>query len=307
MGEKRVNLTSEAKFVTEAARVNPKLGWLEFILTDDQPNSNRQGIKKESFSSLIDTGQYMPIKMALGEIAPDHNEAAPLGVIATLEKQDTKVLGKAAVWKSERGSDYDMLKAMSAKGEPIHISWEIAYLESKTVDDVEWITDPILTAATIVGLPAYGTRTPVISVASENQEEPPEEEDDEEEDGNNEALKEAEAKFEKRLTKLEEELGVLRAYKEQREKEDADDALLAARLQNFTEAGFEFSDEDVEAKREVWLEMTDGAFGEMLDMMKSVQAASASVPNVSGTASKTNLEIVRAGLKKMRKGNSEEN
>lgn len=313
MGEKRVNLTSEAKFVAEASRENPKLGWLEFVLTDDQPNDNKQGIRKEGFASLVDTGKLTPIKMASGKIKDDHSDAIPLGVISELEEKETQVVGKAAIWKEERASDYDMIKAMSAKGKPINVSWEIVYVDSE-VDDagIEWISEPVLTAATIVGIPAYGGRTPVVSVASvkpdgdEGEEDTPPGDDDTGED-DQEATKKAEAKLEKRMSELEKELRVLRDYKEAREKEDTDNELLANRLVQFTEAGFEFSDEDVKAKRGAWLEIPDRAFDEMLDLMKNVRKASASVPDVSGTPSADTIEIVRKGLKQMREASLEEN
>jgi len=308
MGEKRVNLTSEAKFVAEASRENPKLGWLEFVLTDDKPNDNKQGIKKEGFASLVDTGKLTPIKMASGKIKDDHSDATPFGVISELEAKESQVDGKAAIWKAERGSDYEMLKAMSAKGDPINVSWEIVYVDSE-VDDagIEWISDPVLTAATIVGVPAYGGRTPVVSVASVSSGDDDGDGDDGDDDDGDEKAKKAEAKLEKRMSELEKELKVLRDYKEAREKEDSDDELLASRLVQFTDAGFEFSDEDIKAKRETWLEIPDRAFEGMLEMMKSVRKASASVPDVSGTPSADTIEVVRQGLKKMREATLEEN
>jgi len=167
--KKQAKLVSSAKFIAEAALDNPNLGWLEFILTDAEPNENSQGIKKEAFAGLIQTGLFMPIKMAIGEIRPDHSDAKPLGAIAALDADEDKILGKAALWKIEREGDYKILTAMSSRGEPINISWEVVYTESEVDDNnVEWLDDPVLTGATIVSMPAYAGRTPVLSVAAKD-------------------------------------------------------------------------------------------------------------------------------------------
>ena len=112
--KKKLTLKSQIKFIAEAALDNPNLGWMEFILTDNQPNDNRQGIKSKAFSSLIQSGLFMPLKMAQGEIQLDHSEAKPLGTIASLEDQENKqIFGKAAIWKMFRADDYKMLLEMN--------------------------------------------------------------------------------------------------------------------------------------------------------------------------------------------------
>lgn len=164
---KKIVFETQATFTAEAGVDNPNLGWLEFILTDNRPNKNKQGIKAEQFKSLVNTGIFMPIKMAQGTILPDHSDAEPLGPIVELVASETQVSGKSAIWKDERPDDYALLKARSTSGEPINISWEIAYMASEEEAGIEWLVDPILTAATIVGLPAYDGRTPILAVASE--------------------------------------------------------------------------------------------------------------------------------------------
>jgi len=329
MDEQRVVLNSTAKFVAVAARDNPNLGWLEFVLTDDQPNGNHQGVKREGFASLVETGLLMPLKMAKGEIKPGHNDAEPLGAIASLEEEESQVVGKAAIWKDERNGDYGMLKSMSAEGEPIGISWEIAFTESETDDDgTMWINDPTLLAATIVGVPAYGDRTPVLSVASQegaddadpdadpdNSEpasdgepaddgEPSDDDAGEPTDDNREGDDE-EAISADELAALQVELTELREYKEKREKEDAVAALLATRLNALSESGFEYTEEEVRNKQELWLDMSDEAFEAMLEVMISLNTAATTsaglVPDVSGGQDRSVVDIVRSGLQEMRK------
>lgn len=317
---KTISLVSSASFLTaQAALANPNLGWLEFVLTDAMPNSNKQGIKTDAFDSLINTGMFMPIKMASGKINSDHSEAEPLGAIASLKTDETKILGKAALWKQERQSDYEMLVSMSADSKPIDISWEIAYTESEVDDEgVEWIADPILTGAAIVGIPAYSGRTPVTAVASTDADEDGssdtahvESGGDDEPEPENDQVKSLEAtitKLESDMEELEKELEELREYKALREKQDTDAAVFDARVKGIADAGLTVSSEEIEAKKDFWLSLSDDSFETMLSMMKELKPASASAtpPDVSGNATKSNVDIVRKGLAEMRKTQLEE-
>jgi len=310
--EKKLVLESRINFIAEAALENPNLGWMEFILTDNQPNDNKQGIKSEAFAGLIQSGLFMPLKMALGEIQQDHSEARPLGTIASLEDQTEKIFGKAAIWKLFRANDYKMLLEMSSKKEPINISWELSYTESDIDEDgVEWLGDPVLTAAAIVGLPAYGNRTPVLSVASKKDEgetdmeekKVPESEEPETEETKTEVVVNVSVDAEE-VKSLRKQVEDLEEYKETRETEDAKASMLKQRIGMFAEAGFDFTDEEIETNELVWLELSDEAFQSMLKLMvniKQTKAASTSVPDVSGTPESTsNIDIVREGFREMK-------
>jgi len=300
--KKEFKLQSSAKFKAEASTENPNLGWIEFLLTDNQPNGNKQGIKTEAFQNILDTGLYMPVKMALGEIKGDHSEAVPFGPITSLEASDVSINGKAVVWKDDRADAYKILKGMAANGEPINISWEIFYTTSSEDEDgVEWIGDPILSAATVVGNPSYAGRTQVTSVAS--QQEPEETLSEGTLLEPVEEMKELHSKFEK----LQAEVNKLREYKELREKEDAEATLLAKRLGQLSEAGINLSGEDAAAKRELWLELSEDAFTQLMDVMITSKRsfASSDVPDLGAAPSRSNVEIIRAGLKKLK--NTEEN
>ena len=317
---KTINLVSSATFLTaQAALGNPNLGWLEFVLTDAMPNSNKQGLKVEAFASLVNTGMFMPIKMATGKINLDHSEAEPLGAIASLVADETQILGKAALWKQERQADYEMLVSMSANSKPIDISWEIAYTESEVDEEgVEWITNPVLTGAALVGLPAYAGRTPVTAVAStENNEDgspdtaPVESGGDEDAASENDQVKSLEAtitNLESKMEEFEKELEELREYKAERERLDTEATLFTARTQSIADAGLTVSSEEIEAKKDFWLSLSDESFVTMLSMMKQLRPASAStnLPDVSGSTTESTVDIVRAGLAEMRKNPLEE-
>jgi hypothetical protein len=157
----------------QASATNPTLSWMEFVFTDDRPNDNGVGVHADQFASLIQTGIYMPLKVAEGEVAPGHENALPLGVISNLTEkynetsQSKQIVGKAALWAEERPEDVAQLKSAFASGNPLNISWELLYSEEE-IDDVgiRWLKDPIVRAATIVGIAAYSGRTPVLAVAS---------------------------------------------------------------------------------------------------------------------------------------------
>lgn len=147
--------------------LNPAVSWVKFVLTDDQPNKNKQRIPQEEFGNLIRTGIFMPLKMAKGAIKDGHDGAEPIGVITHLKQVGNQILGLAALWSKEREADIASLKALASKNSPINLSWEILYGQSETSDDgVESLHDTSLRATTIVGMPAYGGRTPILAVAA---------------------------------------------------------------------------------------------------------------------------------------------
>ncbi len=154
----------------EAAVVkNPASSWIKFGLTDDLPNENKQRVPQEEFVNLINTGVFMPLKMARGIIKPGHENSEPLGVITHLKKSGNKIVGLATVWNKERKEDVALLKELSRKKEPINISWEILYEDSKPseqFDGVEDLLNVSLKAATIVGNPAYKGRTQILAMAA---------------------------------------------------------------------------------------------------------------------------------------------
>lgn len=172
----KINLLTEVSVIKEAQASieNPTLTKMSFVFTDNQPNGNHKGVPTSAFPSIIKTGVFMPVKVAEGAINIDHEGALPIGVISSLKESklsDTveQVIGEAVLWNSERPEDTESIKSAFASGEKLNISWEILYSESSTDDSgTEWYLDPIVKAATFVGLPAYGGRTPVLAVASQN-------------------------------------------------------------------------------------------------------------------------------------------
>jgi hypothetical protein len=150
-----------------AAAADSATTWAKFVLTDDQPNGNRQRIPIEEFGNVIKTGAYKPLKMAIAEIADGHEESKPLGVITNLIQDANRIIALAALWGHERSGDVGMIKKYVNSGKPVNISWELLYGSSvKEEGGIEALRDITLTAATIVGIPAYAGRTQFIAVAA---------------------------------------------------------------------------------------------------------------------------------------------
>lgn len=318
--EKHLKFTTLAEFVTEASQHNPDLGWLEFVLTDSKPNANKQGIPAEAFSRLVETGLYMPVKIAEDGIRMDHSNALPLGPITKLESNAEQVKGKAAIWKRERPNIYSLLKDMRDEGEAINISWELAYTQSSEDENgVTWLQDPRLLAATVVGNPAYGGRTQVFSMASEdvldaimqkvskgqelakeeieqlstaiskNQDQEGreaglngDEKTMEELEKLKEEYSELQEKYDSLATNLEEvqvEHDDLLQYKEEKEEAERRETVLSNRISALKEAGIEVTEDDVEEKAEIWLSMSDDGFASLVEMVSEVKSSSASSNN----------------------------
>lgn len=150
---------------------NEFISWAKFILTDDLPNENKHRVKQEEFKNLIDSGTYMPFKMAYEKPKDDHSDAFPLGVIAHLKQAGNQVIALAALWKKEREEDIAYIKECIANKIPVNVSWEIMHEDSAIGEDgVEDLIGTSLRGVTIVGRPAYAGRTPVLQVASTNGE-----------------------------------------------------------------------------------------------------------------------------------------
>lgn len=376
---KELTITVPLRIVESAeADTHPLLTWMEFVFADNKPNGNMQGIPVEAFSSVISTGQYMPIKMDEGKIG-GHTSSKPLGVIRDMSHNEQEVVGTAAIWHKERPSDVALLRESYANGDPLNISFELIYSEFEIDDSgVEWLLDPVVRAATIVNNPAYEGRTPVLSIAGEDMYvELPDDSFAFIEPGgvlkdgithprslrhfpyrdangkiSETLLTESLAEVEKlefsqkkdvlnvlqlasaelnkekmismedkeKLEVLEQEAGSLRdqiqelkdqvdaltnerdelkSYREGREKEDAEAEMLKSRLEVLTEAGFEFTEEQVDSKRKLWLSLDDDAFGMYVDDLKSIKASEAAIrepssdiPDVSSDKAVTDHKAV---------------
>ena len=159
-----------SKEVSAAVSKNPTLKWIKFILTDDAPNANMQRIPVEEFTNLVRTGVHMPIKMSQGYIRDGHEYSVPIGSIASLVEREHHVEGIAGLWRKEFPGEIDILEEMTASEEKPQLSWELLYRASVIEDDgTEAFHNVALAAATVVGIPAYEGRTPIVLMASKQE------------------------------------------------------------------------------------------------------------------------------------------
>jgi hypothetical protein len=298
MEEKLINLESNIELIenndAEASiSLNPLFQWAKIVVTDDEPNANKQRVPRNEFDNLVRTGVLSPVKMDIGKIS-DHEAsvAKPIGVISQLMIENNKVIALAALWKKERSEDIRMLKEMYLTGTPPQVSWELSFAESQIEDGIENLKGIILNGLAIVASPAYAGRTPFIAMASQNQEEVPVEELEQLKTRVTE-LESAVAEKETQLSEKEVELNTLKEYKANIEKETAEAQKLSEVKQKFVDAGIEKDEAYFTENKVKLLEMEasllDFVIQEMVSFASSKNTNASThttteIPNITNTS-----------------------
>jgi uncharacterized protein YukE len=88
-----------------------------------------------------------------------------------LAEKENSIEGIAALWSREFPEEVKILEEMSKSEKKPQLSWEIMYLDSVAEETGEALKDVALRAATIVGMPAYEGRTPILTMASKEKKE----------------------------------------------------------------------------------------------------------------------------------------
>lgn len=256
--------------------LNPSFSWAKFILTDDQANENKQRIPKQEFSNLIKTGVLAPIKMEVGDPNGDHANSTPLGVISHLKEVDNRIEGLAALWTREREEDVTALKEMYKGGRLPQLSWEVMYEESQTDDSgIEDLLGTALRAVTIVGMPAYAGRTPIVALASKNETEDDNVDELEQSKARITELEQIVASKDEELTTIKTQMTELQSYKDTAEKEKADIAKLASIRQKFSDSGLSKEDTYFVENKERLLSMPDETLDFVIQEMVSFSRVTA--------------------------------
>ena len=150
--------------------LNEALSIAKFIFTDQEKNLNKQRVSEEEFDNIIKSGTYMPFKMAKAGTSLTHKASVPIGVITQMKRDGKTILGLAGLWKEEAKAEIAYLKEMISSGKVLpQVSWEILYSSSAVAED--GITDLhgcVVKGVTVVDTPAYGGRTPILAIASED-------------------------------------------------------------------------------------------------------------------------------------------
>lgn len=152
-----------------ASETNPLITNLEFVFTDFEPNKNKQGVPVTEAENLVRSAIDMPVKADFRKNKlGDHAFSLPVGHITTMEHRDAQIIGRAVLYKDEFPDLAAHLEKASASTEGVHFSWEL-YHGGEYIDDagIKWFKDCVVAATTIVANPAYGGRTPLLAMASE--------------------------------------------------------------------------------------------------------------------------------------------
>jgi hypothetical protein len=312
-----IDENAENEASASAISLNPNVSWAKFIFTDDLPNVNLQRIPLEEFPNILKTGVHMPIKMATGKIEDGHENSVPLGTIAQLKVDGNKVLGLAALWLTERPDDVQILKDRNASGAKPQLSWEVYYKDMLLDEEtgVKTLQNVCVKATTIVNIPAYAGRTPILAIASDANK-PVEDKNVEELQKEYDALKvELEtlkatlAEKEKSLATVNTELTTLKEYKASIEKIETDKAKISAIKQKFSDAGIQKSDEYFMEKQEQFLGLEDSEVDFLVQELASLASLKAeastknpTLPNLTANPISTDpKELAKALLEKAMK------
>lgn len=304
--------------------LNPSVVWAKFILTDDRKNGNGQRVPRTEFSNLIKSGIHMPVKMAMGEIAPGHDDSKPLGVITHLKEIELEggaaaVVALAALWAEERPADVSFIKERFAQQQPVDVSWEILYRDEVFNPELGSIDllSTFLKAATVVGNPAYKGRTPFLAISAKKADA---KEDDTEEiitedltvdpkelqeklDAATARITELEAQLQERETAvaelttqketLEAEIAPLKEFKETADAKAAEAAKLDQIKTKFVEAGLEKDEEYFVSNRDNLLAMPETQLNFMLQELKAF-ASSVKTTEASTQEKKTEIPAIHS-------------
>jgi hypothetical protein len=149
---------------------NPLQSRVEIILTDFEPNLNKQGVPVTEKQRLLTSALNMPLKIDFdGTDFYGHVGAIPLGPIIRVWEDTYNgrevIKGEAVIWTEYYKDIAEHLKALFDIG--VGTSWEIYYADSSVdANGVEWLQDIVYAGTCIVETPAYGPeRTRVLAIA----------------------------------------------------------------------------------------------------------------------------------------------
>jgi hypothetical protein len=173
--DKKMSTASARGYIKMAEQSShPLMREVELILTDFEPNANKEGIPLEEAENIIKTAKNTPLKIAASESEyGGHSGAIPVGPITDvyMDTHDGKpvIKARALIWSDEFKQVYELIKSESNTREYVGTSWEVYYRASDKVGEVNWLRDVTFAGTCIVDSPAYGNRTKILKVAEKTQ------------------------------------------------------------------------------------------------------------------------------------------
>lgn len=158
--------TFVGKVKAYASEQNPLRTIVEFVLTDFQPNKNKQRIPKSEAENIITSALNMPIKINYeNNRIKGHEFSIPIGTLSQVWAEDDAIMARSIIWKEEFPKIDEHLRRATSEGKSIGTSWEILYRNSTEDNGITDLHDCLVQATTIVDNPAYGERTRILSIA----------------------------------------------------------------------------------------------------------------------------------------------
>jgi hypothetical protein len=143
---------------------------LSLILTDFEPNGNKQGIPLAERDNIIATALHQPLKINFtGDGYTGHTGAIPIGPItaayAGIDNGRDVIMGDAVIWNEVYNDIAEHLKVAFSEG--VGTSWEIYFEDAETdTNGVNWLHGCVFAGTCVVEVPAYGpNRTRVLAIA----------------------------------------------------------------------------------------------------------------------------------------------
>lgn len=153
-----------------ADQTHPLQTKLSLIITDFEPNGNKQGVPPSEAENILRTAIASPLKINFnGYDYAGHKDAVPIGPItsafAAKDNGRDVIAGEAVIWNDIYEDVADHLKVAFAEG--IGTSWEIYFKDSEQDDNgVQWLKGCVFAGTCVVDTPAYGpNRTRVLAIA----------------------------------------------------------------------------------------------------------------------------------------------
>jgi hypothetical protein len=147
---------------------------LSLILTDFEPNRNKQAVPRAEAENILRTAVNSPLKINFdGTEFYGHKGAKPIGTIVQPTMGDDNgrevIFAEAIVWNDINPDVDEHIRMAFAEG--VGTSWEIYFDPDKSVQDdngVEWLGGCVFAGTCIVDTPAYGpNRTRLLAIAEE--------------------------------------------------------------------------------------------------------------------------------------------
>lgn len=243
---------------------HPFIKEIEVVLTDFEPNANSEGIQKSEIENVIRTSKFTPIKIsAASNSFGGHTGAKPVGAIVeafadTYQGRDV-IKGRAFIWKDEYPAVYDLLKSRADVSEFIGTSWEVYYTSAEEINGVRWLKDITFAGTCIVDNPAYGDRTPLLSVAEEK----------EKMDEYKSQIDELTLSLSQKENELNELRTKIKEYEEAEQRAQAE----ARKNEVVKKLSAIFSESEISSKLDFYLSLEDGILSKIVeDFQKSVPA-----------------------------------